>query len=116
MRLPRTTVGKYSVAAVAKAPDILEVFSSRAELTLNEISRRVGLNKSRTFRLLHTLGERGYIDRRADGSRYQLGVKPCKRASHVRRDIKQLARPFMLTLALVQSLAPKLEPARVDVQ
>jgi IclR family KDG regulon transcriptional repressor len=98
MKLPRTTIGKYSVEAVAKALDILEVFNGSEPLTLNEISRRVQMNKSRTFRLLHTLAERGYVDRSPDALRYQLGVRLFERAAHVRRDVKQLARPFMQSL------------------
>lgn len=98
MKLPRTTKGKYSVEAVAKALDILNAFDSSEELTLNEICRRVRLNKSRTFRLLHTLAERGYVNRGDDGMGYRLGVKLFERAAGVRRDIKQLAQPFMQTL------------------
>ena len=98
MKLPRTTTGKYSVEAVAKALDILQAFGDSEELTLNEVSGRVRLNKSRTFRLLYTLSEYGYVDRCTGGSRYKLGAQLLERASHVHKDIKQLARPFMLTL------------------
>jgi IclR family acetate operon transcriptional repressor len=98
MKLPRTTIGKYSIEAVAKALDVLETFTGTEELALHEICRRVGLTKSRTFRLLHTLAERGYIDRCADGSRYQLGARLLERASCVRRDLKQLAQPCMQRL------------------
>jgi DNA-binding IclR family transcriptional regulator len=65
---------------------------------LNEICRRAGLSKSRTFRLLHTLAERGYVDRCANASRYRLGAKLLERASCVRRDLKQLAQPCMQRL------------------
>jgi DNA-binding IclR family transcriptional regulator len=98
MKLARTTTGKYYVEAVAKALDVLETFSGPEQLALNEICRRVGLSKSRTFRMLHTLAERGYIDRCAEGPRYQLGAQLFERASSVRRDLKQLAHPFMRML------------------
>jgi len=98
MKLSRTTSGKYVVEAVAKAFEVLEAFNGSEEVGLNEISRRVGLNKSRTFRLLHTMAERGYVERNEDGSRYRLGMKLFERASNVRRDIKDLARPAMLDL------------------
>ncbi len=98
MRLPRTTPGRYSVEAVAKALDVLEAFTGSGDLALNEVCRRVSLSKSRTFRLLHTLAERGYVERHEDGGRYRLGPKLLERASCVRRDIRQLARPFMQTL------------------
>jgi len=98
MKLPRTTTGKYSIEAVAKALDVLEAFNGSEELPLSEICARVGLNKNRTFRLLHTLAERGYIDRGTERSRYQLGASLFERSAHVRRDLRQLARPYMQKL------------------
>jgi IclR family transcriptional regulator, KDG regulon repressor len=98
MKLARTTTGKYVVEAVVKSLDVLEAFNKAEDLTLNEISRRVGLNKSRTFRLLHTLAEYGYVERTSDGVRYKLGVKLFELAANVRRDIRDVARPFMLDL------------------
>lgn len=98
MKLARTTSGKYVVEAVAKALQVLESFTSSEGLTLMDISRRLGLNKSRTFRLLYTLADGGYVERSADGSRYKLGVKLFERAALVRRDIRDVARPFMLEL------------------
>ncbi len=98
MKVARTTSGKYVVEAVAKALDVLEAFANSEGLTLNEISLRVGLNKSRTFRLLYTLAERGYVVRSADGLRYRLGVKLLERAANVHRNIKDVARSAMLEL------------------
>jgi DNA-binding IclR family transcriptional regulator len=98
MKLPRTTKGKYRVEAVAKALDVLESFRSAEDLTLDEISRRVDLNKSRVFRLLQTLAERGYVGRCDDGRRYRLGAKLMERASGMGRDIKQVARPVLRRL------------------
>jgi IclR family transcriptional regulator, KDG regulon repressor len=98
MKVPRTTSGKYVVEAVAKAFEVLESFNGSEELTLNEVSQRVGLNKSRTFRLLYTMAERGYVERNEDGTRYRLGMKLFERASNVRRDVKEIARNAMLEL------------------
>ena len=98
MKLPRTTSGKYVVEAVAKAFEVLESFNGSEELTLNEISRRVRLNKSRTFRLLYTMAERGYVERSEDGSRYRLGIRLFERAANVRREVKEVARDAMLEL------------------
>jgi DNA-binding IclR family transcriptional regulator len=98
VKVARTTTGKYVVEAVAKALDIVEAFNNSEELPLSEISKRVGLNKSRTFRLLSTLLERGYVARNADGSRYRLGVELLQRASNVNRDLRQIARDYMVEL------------------
>jgi DNA-binding IclR family transcriptional regulator len=99
MKNARTTTGKYVVDAVAKALDVLGCFNGSEGLSLNEISRRVGLNKSRTFRLLCTLRERGYIERNADGTLYRLGMKLFERASNLHRDLRDVARDFMLDLS-----------------
>lgn len=98
MKVPRTTSGKYVVEAVFKAIDVLEAFQGSEGLSLNQISQRVGLNRSRTFRLLHTLAERGYVERNEEGTSYRLGIKLFERAANVRRDVKDVARPVMLEL------------------
>jgi DNA-binding IclR family transcriptional regulator len=98
MKLGRTTPGKYSIEAVEKALDVLEAFSGSEELSLGEACRRVGMNKSRTFRLLRTLLDRGYLDRGSDVARYRLGAKLFERVSGVGRDLRQLALPYMRRL------------------
>jgi IclR family acetate operon transcriptional repressor len=100
MKRPRTLKDRYSVEAVIKALDVLEAFRDSEELTLTEISQRVGLNVSRTFRLLHTLAERGYVERSSDGGRYLLGVKLFERAACLRKGLRQTALPFMNQLLL----------------
>lgn len=89
---------KYTVDSVSKALEVLDAFRQSEELTLAEITERVGLNKSRVFRLLHTLAEYGYIERNEDAMRYSLGVKLLERAACVRRDLRQLALPYMRQL------------------
>ena len=59
MKAKRTTANKYVVDAVARALDVLEGFRDSEEVSLRDISKRAGLNKSRAFRLLYTLSERG---------------------------------------------------------
>jgi len=98
MKVARQVREKYVVEAVDKALDVLECFSGAERMELNEISQRLGLNKSRTFRLLHTLSRRGYVERVEDGSRYRLGMKLFERAANVRHDLRHMAREFMLEL------------------
>jgi IclR family KDG regulon transcriptional repressor len=96
MTLPVEKIGdRYTVEVVCKALDVLEAFRSSEELTLAELSERVGLNKSRVFRLLHTLVERGYVEKNSEGTRYLLGLKLVERASCVRMDLRQMALPYM---------------------
>lgn len=98
MKLRRTSDDKYVVEAVERALDILEAFRDSEEMTLNQVSQRVGFNKSRTFRLLYTLADRGYVERARDGSHYKLGMKLFEYATHFRRDLKSIAQPFMRQL------------------
>jgi IclR family transcriptional regulator, KDG regulon repressor len=98
MKLPKESDDKYVVEAVVKALDVLEVFQDGEELQLSEISKRVSLNKSRAFRLLYTLCERGYVERASDGHRYKLGLKLFEHASNLRRDLKQIAQTHMRKL------------------
>lgn len=91
----RVSNERYVVQAVDRALDVLEAFHGNEESSLNAISKRVGLNKSRTFRLLCTLSRRGYVERTANGLGYTLGLKLFERAAHFRRDLKQSTLPFM---------------------
>ena len=100
MKLPRETTDKYVVEAVLKALDVLESFRDSEELQLSEISKRVALNKSRAFRLLHTLCERGYVERGSDGHRYRLGLKLFEHASSLRRDVKHAFFGFLREVGL----------------
>jgi len=98
MKVKRSTSNRYVVEAVDRALDLLEVFRDSEDLSLNELCKRAGQNKSRTFRLLHTLARRGYVERAADGQRFKLGLKLFEHATHFRRDVKQIAQPFMRQL------------------
>jgi IclR family KDG regulon transcriptional repressor len=91
----RASNERYVVQAVDRALDVLEAFHGNEETSLNVICKRVGLNKSRTFRLLCTLARRGYVERTPNGLGYTLGLKLFERAAHFRRDVKQTAYPFM---------------------
>ena len=98
MKAKRTTANKYVVDAVARALDVLEGFKDSEEVSLRDISKRAGLNKSRAFRLLYTLSERGYVERTMDGQRYKLGLKLFEHATKFRRDLKRIAQPCMRQL------------------
>jgi DNA-binding IclR family transcriptional regulator len=98
MKIPRTTSDPYVVEAVLRALDVLEVFDGSCELSLNEISGRTGLNKSRCFRLLHTLALRKYVERTGGGQGYRLGSRPFDRAVGSRRDVREAAHPYLVRL------------------
>lgn len=80
---------------------ILECFSmDKPALSLQEISRKVELPKSTTFRLVVTLLECGYLLQRAD-LRYSLSYKLLLLGSVVSQtqDVREITRPVMEELA-----------------
>lgn len=98
MKVARTTNDPYIVEAVLRALDILEVFEGSQELSLHEISRRTKLNKSRCFRLLHTLASRRYVERSPTGQAYRLGTRLLDQAVSTRRDVREIAHPYLVRL------------------
>jgi DNA-binding IclR family transcriptional regulator len=66
---------KSTVRAVERALDILLCFTTATDLTLTEISQRVGLHKSTVYRLLASLEAKGFISRDPDSEKYRLGMR-----------------------------------------
>ncbi|WP_426451022.1 IclR family transcriptional regulator [Paenibacillus sp. S-38] len=67
--------GKLTVRAVERALDILLCFTEAEDLSLTEISARVGLHKSTVHRLLASLEGKGFIIRHPATERYRLGFR-----------------------------------------
>jgi ribose transport system substrate-binding protein len=68
----KSTRGKYVVEAVTKALDVLEALEgSDVELTLTEVASYVQLSPSSTFRLLHTLEQRGWVERTGRSKKFR---------------------------------------------
>jgi DNA-binding IclR family transcriptional regulator len=116
--------------AVDRALDILELLaSSRAGLTLSDLSNSLGVPKSSVHYLLHTLQRRGYLHRNEVTNRLLLGLKIVTLSNaalscielrrHAAPHLRQLAERAGLTvhLAVLQGdeavLVDKLEPAGV---
>ena len=83
---------------------ILAVFESftveRSSLSLQEISERIDLPKSTTFRIVQSLERAGYLVRLED-QQYCLSFRFTRLAGLVRGTlgIREIARPFMTELA-----------------
>ncbi|MGO8718576.1 MAG: IclR family transcriptional regulator [Acidobacteriaceae bacterium] len=97
MEVARKTADPYAVEAVLSALDILDAFEGSQELSLHEISRRTSLNKSRCFRLLHTLASRKYVERTAAGQAYRLSSRLLDQRVDT-RDIRKVAHPYLICL------------------
>jgi len=83
---------------VERALDLLSTFStSEPELSLTELSARLDLNPSSTFRLLMTLQSHGYLEQNPDNRKYRLGVA-CLALGSVflnKSDIRKEALPIL---------------------
>jgi DNA-binding IclR family transcriptional regulator len=66
---------KLTVRAVERALDILLCFTDASDLTLTEISSRVGLHKSTVHRLLASLEVKGFVKRDSATDKYSLGYR-----------------------------------------
>jgi IclR family acetate operon transcriptional repressor len=104
---PKPRVGpaeknRYSIEAVAKALDILQVFLDRKKesLSFTEITTSVGLNKNAVFRLLYTLTEKGFLSKASDSGKYSLSPKCIElgRNARINNSLRRLALPCMQEL------------------
>jgi DNA-binding IclR family transcriptional regulator len=66
---------KLTVRAVERALDILLCFTDASDITLTEISSRVGLHKSTVHRLLASLEGKGFVMRDPSTDKYRLGFR-----------------------------------------
>lgn len=77
MVLEPNALRQSPVKSAERTLDIFELLAAEPQgLTVSEISDRLGIARSSTHGLLHTLRERGYLSLRQDGAkRFHLGVR-----------------------------------------
>lgn len=79
---PDRTSDPLFVDAVEKAFRVVEAFSARApELSLTELCKATGMNKSSVQRFTHTLTRLGYLDKCEATRRYRLSPKVLESAN-----------------------------------
>jgi len=91
---------------VERALDILEAFmGSNEALGITELSRRVKLNKSTTYRMVQALRTRGYVNQDNHTNKYTLGYKILKLASGFmnQNKIREIARKYLEELSMKTS-------------
>jgi IclR family transcriptional regulator, KDG regulon repressor len=91
-----------SVRAVERALDVLLCFTrDESNLTLTQISERVGIHKSTVHRLLATLESKRFVQRDEAAGTYHLGSRLMEMAFLVlqNNDLQRLAMPYMEHLA-----------------
>lgn len=87
---------------VRRALDILEAFmESNDPLGITELSRRVNLNKSTTYRIVQALRARNYLNQHHETNKYCLGHKIVRLASSFlnQNKLRELARTYLEELS-----------------
>lgn len=94
--------GYYLVPSVIKAFRMLAIISeSRMDISISELSRRLGLSKGTTFAIATTLEELGVLVRDPITKKFSLGYTLLElgRRAFVRQDVREIARKPMEELA-----------------
>ncbi len=90
-----------SIRAVERALDVLQCFTSQTpELTMSQISERIGINKSTVHRLLLTLERNRFVERDLSTGLYRPGLRLLQMASLAleQNSLRRLALPFLQDL------------------
>lgn len=90
-----------SIRAVERALEVLLCFSSQTpELSMTQISEKVGINKSTVHRLLATLERNRFVERNPVTGIYKPGVRLLQMAflTLEHNDLRRLAAPFLKQL------------------
>jgi len=91
----------YHVESLARGLAVLSAFSDeQPDMSLTDISQRLQLNKTTTFRLLSTLESLGYIKRDPQTKLYHPGVEVLRLGFLVLNnlEVRQIAAPYLRRL------------------
>jgi len=97
-------VSEKYVQTLERSLDVLEVLAHAEEpLGVTEIGSRISLHKSTVHRILQTLCHRGYVERKKENDRYQLGIKIIELGIRFFNDleIRKVAAPVLSDLVKV---------------
>lgn len=88
---------KYLLSSVNNTLSLLDVLASNGALSLADLSRITGFDKTSLFRMTYTLEKNGFITK-DDDARYSLGLKLLYLGGSVvsRQDITEVAHPHLL--------------------
>lgn len=92
-----TAQKSYTIEAVARALRVLEALGEHPSKGVTAIAAETGLTKSIVFRLLHTLEERGFVQRDQDHALYSLGYRIALLGERVGMDgaLMQISPPIL---------------------
>jgi DNA-binding IclR family transcriptional regulator len=89
---------RYQIAVVLRALDVLELLAQSGQpMGASEVASALKISRNAAFRLLATLGLRGYVEQDRDSRKYRLGLKLFQvgNAVFAVRDIRRLAIPIL---------------------
>ena len=92
----------YVIDVVDVALNVIECLNDESKsYGASELARKLGINRTRVFRILKTLELRGYVDYDPDTEAYRLGVKFLHIGENVRErlDLRREAEPVLIELA-----------------
>ncbi len=91
----------YTVASVEAGIALLEAIAEEPGLGVTALARRLGGSKSQSFRLLHTLEQRGYVIKDEVTHGYRLGYRALFIGERASRQTNLIVRaqPFLEELA-----------------
>lgn len=89
----------YQIDSLVKGIRVIELLADQGRLSVSDVARRLGQNRSASHRFLATLKDEGYVKQDSHGS-YSLSLKifglANKAMNHM--EIRSMARPHMVTL------------------
>jgi IclR family KDG regulon transcriptional repressor len=92
----------YVIDIIDVALDVINCLNDHTKsYRASDIARKLGVNRSRVFRILKTLNARGFVDYDPDTQGYHLGVKFLHFGENVRErlDLRREAEPILVELA-----------------
>lgn len=97
---PDDQAGHDDVPALRKGLALLDLLRVHGALTMLDVQRLSGLNRTMTFRLLRALVESGYVAHDPDRHHYTLGLRLLELGAAVteRLDLATLGRPLLVAL------------------
>jgi DNA-binding IclR family transcriptional regulator len=97
---PTANAGRYTVAVVDRALRLLQAVARRPGQRMTAIAAATGTTNARTFRLLATLEQAGFVRQNEEG-KYRLGVQALVLSEFAREqlDLPAIAQPHLEMLA-----------------
>jgi DNA-binding IclR family transcriptional regulator len=92
----------YTIDIIDVTLDVIECLNGEAKsYRAADVAQKLGVNRTRVFRILKTLADRGYIDYDLDTQGYHLGIKFLWVGENIRErlDLRREAEPFLVGLA-----------------